>query len=101
MFLNQETLMFRLYSLGALSFHIPEGGMALWARADDGIDLNTTWYQEQRQGGQGGLTVIHPQLDATVDVGEHTNLAIGYAADAVTGATAAVYAVDAVSTSNS
>ena len=68
------------------------------ARADDGIDLNTTWYQEQRQGGQGGLTVIHPQLDATVDVGEHTNLALGYSADAVTGATAAVYAVDAVST---
>ena len=71
------------------------------ARADDGIDVNTTWYQEQRQGGQGGLTVIHPQLDATVDVGEHTNLALGYSADAVTGATAAVYAVDAVSTATS
>jgi GntR family transcriptional regulator/MocR family aminotransferase len=24
---------------GALSFRVPEGGMALWARADDGIDL--------------------------------------------------------------
>jgi hypothetical protein len=68
------------------------------AHADDGIDVNTTWYQEQRQGGQGGLTVIHPQLDATVDVGEHSTLSFGYAADAVTGATAKVYAVDAVST---
>ena len=68
------------------------------AHADDGIDVNTTWYQEQRQGGQGGLTVIHPQLDATVDVGEHSILSFGYAADAVTGATAKVYAVDAVST---
>lgn len=67
------------------------------ARADDGIDVNTTWYQEQRHGGQGGLTVIHPQVDAAVDVGEHGNLAIGYAADAVSGATASVYAVDAVS----
>ncbi|MEZ4404291.1 MAG: DUF3570 domain-containing protein [Kofleriaceae bacterium] len=68
------------------------------ALADDGIDVNTTWYQEQRQGGQGGLTVIHPQADAAIDVGDHTTLSLGYAADAVTGATATVYAVDAVST---
>ncbi len=71
------------------------GGAAV---ADDGVDVNTTWYQEQRQGGLGGLTVVHPQLDATVDVGEHTSLSLGYAADAVTGATATVYTVDAVST---
>lgn len=80
--------------LGAVGLLGAVGGAA----ADDGVDVNTTWYQEQRQGGQGGLTVIHPQFDAAVDVGEHTNLSLGYAADAVTGATAAVYAVDAVST---
>ncbi len=67
------------------------------AAADDKIDLTTTWYQENRQGGLGGLTVIHPQLDLGVDVGEHVTLDLGYSADAVTGATATVYAVDAVS----
>lgn len=68
------------------------------AHADDGVDANVTWYQEQRQGGLGGLTVIHPQVDGAVDVGEHGTLAVGYAADAVSGATATVYSVDAVST---
>jgi hypothetical protein len=67
------------------------------ARADDKVDLTTTWYQEQRQGGLGGLTVIHPQLDVGADAGDHVTLDVGYAADAVTGATAAVYTVDAVS----
>jgi Protein of unknown function (DUF3570) len=67
------------------------------AFADDHVDVNTTWYQEQRQGGRGGLTVIHPQLDGAVDVGDHTTLDLSYSADAVTGATATVYAVDAVS----
>lgn len=67
------------------------------AWADDKIDLTTTWYQENRQGGLGGLTVIHPQLDIGVDAGEHVTFDVGYSADAVTGATATVYAVDAVS----
>ena len=68
------------------------------AAADDKVDLTTTWYQEKRQGGLGGLTVVHPQLDVGTDLGEHTSLDLGYSADAVTGATATVYAVDAVST---
>ncbi len=67
------------------------------AAADDKIDLTTTWYQENRQGGLGGLTVIHPQLDLGLDAGEHVTFDLGYSADAVTGATATVYAVDAVS----
>ncbi|MEZ4359080.1 MAG: DUF3570 domain-containing protein [Kofleriaceae bacterium] len=67
------------------------------ARAEDRAEVSTTWFQEQRQGGQGGLTVIHPQVDLGVDVGNHVALAAGYSADAVSGATAAVYAVDAVS----
>lgn len=72
-------------------------GAARPAAAEDKIDLTTTWYQESRQGGLGGLTVIHPQLDLGVDAGEHVTFDFGYAADAVTGATATVYAVDAVS----
>ena len=71
--------------------------MAAPAAAEDKVDFTTTWYQENRQGGLGGLTVIHPQLDLGVDVGEKVSLEVGYSADAVTGATAVVYSVDAVS----
>ncbi len=67
------------------------------AAAEDKVELTTTWYQENRQGGLGGLTVIHPQLDLGVALGETVALSAGYSADAVTGATAVVYAVDAVS----
>ena len=67
------------------------------ARADDKIDLTTTWFQENRRGGKGGLTVIHPQVDLGLDVGEHVLLDASYTADAVSGATAKVYSVDAVS----
>lgn len=70
---------------------------AVPAVAEDKIDFTTTWYQENRQGGLGGLTVIHPQLDLGIDAGEKVSLELGYSADAVTGATATVYAVDAVS----
>lgn len=66
------------------------------ARAEDAVELTTTWYQEQRQGGLGGLTVIHPQLDIGLG-GETVGVDVGYSADAVTGATAAVYSSDAVS----
>lgn len=68
------------------------------AHAEDKVDFTTTWYQEQRQGGLGGLTVIHPQLDLGIDAGEKVSFEVGYSADAVTGATATVYSVDAVST---
>ena len=66
------------------------------AAADDVVRMTTTWFQEQRAGGQGGLTVVHPQLDLGV-AGETLSLDLGYSADAVTGATASVYSVDAVS----
>ena len=79
--------------LGAVGLLGAVGGAA----ADDGVDVNTTWYQEQRQGGQGGLTVIHPQVDLGTDLGNHVSLSAHYSADAVTGATAAVYSVDAIS----
>jgi hypothetical protein len=81
--------------IGAIAIATSASATAL---ADDRVDLTTTWYQESRQGGQGGLTVIHPQFDLGVDAGEHFTFDIGYAADIVTGATATVYTVDAVST---
>ncbi|MCG8419859.1 MAG: DUF3570 domain-containing protein [Proteobacteria bacterium] len=66
--------------------------------ADDRADFTTTYYFENRRGGLGGLQVIHPQFDVGVDIGEHVSLAAGYSADVVSGATSAVYSVDAVST---
>ena len=67
------------------------------AVADDHVETTTTWYQENRRGGLGGLTVLSPMFDLAFDLGESTNVDLGYAADAVTGATASVYSVDAVS----
>src|SRR5689334_20086204 len=67
------------------------------AAADDRVDLTTTLYQEKHQGAK-GLTVVHPQLSIGADIGDHVSLDVGYAADIVTGATAAVYSPDAVST---
>lgn len=73
-------------------------GPAPPAHAEDRVDFTTTWYQEKRRGGLGGLTVIHPQFDVGVDVGDNTSLDAGYSADVVSGATAAVYTADAIST---
>jgi hypothetical protein len=67
------------------------------ARADDHVETTTTWYEESRRGGHGGLTVLSPMFDLAFDLGQHTNVDLGYVADAVTGATATVYSVDAVS----
>lgn len=74
--------------------------VVLWARpvtADDRVDFTTTWFQEQRKGGLGGLTVIHPQFDFGVDIGESFSFGAGYSADVVSGATASIFRVDAVS----
>jgi uncharacterized protein DUF3570 len=68
------------------------------AAADDRIGATTTWFQEAREGGLGGLTVIHPQVDVGVDAGEHVGVDLGWSADVVSGATATVYTVDAIST---
>jgi hypothetical protein len=66
------------------------------AAADDAVDVTTTWFQEPREGGK-GLTVIHPQLGLAFDLGERVEVSLGYQADIVSGATPAVYSVDAVS----
>lgn len=66
-------------------------------RGDDRVDFTTTWFQEQRSGGLGGLSVIHPQFNVSLDAGEVTTIGATYSADVVSGATSKVYSVDAVS----
>jgi hypothetical protein len=65
------------------------------ANAEDRAEVSTTVFAERRDGGQGGLTVLHPQADVGTDIGSHVTLDIGYAADAVSGATATTFQVDA------
>src|SRR3984885_2291589 len=67
------------------------------AHADDTAEVSTSLFEEKRDGGKGGLTVVHPQADVGIDLGQYVTLAAGYAADAVSGATATTYQVDAVS----
>jgi len=61
------------------------------ARAEDRFDSTVTWFQERREGGK-ALTVIHPQVDVGVDVGNVLSLGAGYQADVVSGATPTIYA---------
>lgn len=67
------------------------------AHADDRAEVSTSLFAEKRDGGSGAMTVIHPQALLGVDLGRFVTLDLGYAADAVSGATATVYQVDAVS----
>lgn len=77
-------------------------GLAATAvHAEDRAQFSTMLFQEQRAGDKGGLTVVHPQVDFGADIGRHFGLDIGYSADAVTGATATTYQVDAVSAATS
>jgi hypothetical protein len=71
------------------------------ALADDHAEVSTAVFAERRDGGKGGLTVVHPQADLGIDLGRYVTLDAGYAADAVSGATASIYRVDAVSTATS
>jgi hypothetical protein len=75
--------------------------VALPARADDRVDTTVTWMSERRVEG-GSLTVVHPQFDLGLDLGENFSLSAGYEADVVSGATSRLYTasqgVDAIST---
>lgn len=66
------------------------------AHADDRAEVSTSLFSESRAGDKGGLLVIHPQADVGTDLGKHVTLDFGYSADAVSGATATTYQVDAV-----
>lgn len=79
------------------------GALALGARAlaDDRAEISTSLFTETRDGGKGGLTVIHPQADFGIDLGRFVTLDAAYSADAVSGATSVVYQVDAVSSATS
>lgn len=68
------------------------------ALAEDRVDTTVTWFGERRVGERGGLNILHPQFDFGVDAGEHVGFSAGYDADIVSGATLAIYSVDAVST---
>ncbi len=65
--------------------------------AEDRAEVSTALFLESREGGKGGLTVVHPQADVGFDLGRFVTLDLGYSADVVSGATAAIYQVDAVS----
>jgi len=71
-------------------------GLCALAFAEDRAEVSTTVFAEQRDG-DGGLLVVHPQADLGTDLGRHVMLDLGYAADAVSGATATTFQVDAVS----
>jgi len=71
------------------------------ALADDRAEFSTTLFAEKRDGGSGRLTVIHPQLLFGVDLGQFTTFDFAYSADVVSGATASIYQVDAVSAATS
>jgi hypothetical protein len=73
-------------------------GLATPARAEDRAEVSTSLFAEQREGGRGGLTVVHPQADFGIDLGRFISLDAAYAADAVSGATSTIYQVDAIST---
>lgn len=67
------------------------------ARADDRSEVSTSVFAEKRDGGKGGLLVIHPQALFGIDLGKFVTLDVAYSADAVSGATSSVYQADAVS----
>jgi hypothetical protein len=69
------------------------------AFADDRSEVSTSLFVEKRDSnGKGGLVVVHPQASFGFDLGRYVTFDVAYAADAVSGATATIYQVDAVST---
>lgn len=68
------------------------------AIADDRSEVSTSMFVERRDGSKGGLVVVHPQASFGFDLGRYVTFDLAYAADAVSGATATIYQVDAVST---
>ncbi len=67
------------------------------ARADDPTEASArlTFFREPSTNNK-GITVIHPQVDAASPLGGGLGIAAGWEADAVSGATPAVFGVDAI-----
>jgi hypothetical protein len=91
--LTRGPLALAIGALGALG----SLGAPTAARADDRAEVSTVLFTETREGGKGGLTVIHPQADFGIDLGRFVSLDAKYSADAVSGATSVIYQVDAIS----
>lgn len=68
------------------------------ALAEDRSEVSTQLFVEKREGGKGGLVVVHPAATFGIDLGRFVTFDLDYSADAVSGATATIYQVDAVST---
>lgn len=79
------------------------GAAAVWAaaapaRAAEVEAAQRVTFFREPSASNAGITVIHPQTDASVVLGSTVGLAAGYAVDVVSGATPRVFGVDAVST---
>jgi hypothetical protein len=78
--------------LGALLFGLGWAGLVAPARAADNpteVSSRLTIFREPSSKNK-GITVLHPQVDATAPVGGGLGVAAGWEADAVSGATPAV-----------
>jgi hypothetical protein len=66
------------------------------ASADNRSEVSSALFVESRDGNKGGLVVVHPEATFGIDLGRFVTFDLAYSADAVSGATASVYQVDAV-----
>jgi hypothetical protein len=57
----------------------------------------TLFYEPSTSGAHEGITVIHPQTDASATLASTVGIAAGYSVDIVSGATPAVFGVDTIS----
>jgi len=83
--------------LATAGFALLAAAAAPAAFADDRAEVSTSLFAEKRDGGKGGLTVVHPQADFGIDLGRFFSLDAAYSADAVSGATSVIYQADAIS----
>ena len=84
-----------LYEAGAAFDHVyflDRGMMSVVSIMEDGSSIEVGTIGNE---GMGGLSVVHPQADVEI-AGETASLQLGYSADVVSGATASVFSVDAV-----
>jgi hypothetical protein len=73
----------------------PAGGVRAWA-GETSAAQHLTVFREPSSS-NAGVTVIHPQTDVDTTLGSAVKLAAGYSVDIVSGATPAIFGVDAVS----